>query len=136
MKVLSNGIVTVFPKDAQQKTVELPEDQVESQQVFEEQLPAEEDVYSEQTRNALEHAYVSSGLDYGDRLRIQDPQGNLYDIIAMPNSQIAVQNLALKLEYGQMTNYNTWQEASDAIPDNFSVEKVIVANKSKNPYKK
>ena len=58
----------------------------------------------------------------------------MFDVMAMPDGTIAIQNLTLKLEYGRMTKYNTWEDANAAIPQDYEIQKAIVAKKQINPY--
>lgn len=125
-------------KDVLAQTVKVPTEQVQSHPIVEE-MPDEE-LYGDR-KNALEYAFVSSGLSYGDRLRVIDDDGNLYDVIYMPNGQIAVQNLLLKMNYGQMQTFNSWEEAEAVIPQGYSIDKAVVASKKvkemlyRNPYR-
>ena len=120
---------------AQQKTIQVPTDQLEKQPIIEEEP---EDIYSglgvDERRNKLEHDFTVSNLSYGDRLRITDPSGNMCDVMLMPDGTVGIQNLTLKLEYGKITKYNTWEDANAAIPQNYDIQKAIVAKKQKNPY--
>ena len=121
---------------AQQKTIQVPTDQLEKQPIIEEEQP--EDIYSglgvDERRNKLEHDFTVSNLSYGDRLRIADPSGQMFDIMLMPDGTVGIQNLTLKLEYGKITKYNTWEDANAAIPQNYDIQKAIIAKKQKNPY--
>ncbi|HUU89336.1 MAG TPA: hypothetical protein VMX17_16500 [Candidatus Glassbacteria bacterium] len=129
MKIRAKNIL------AQQKTVQVPTEQLEKQPIVEEQ---EEDLYSglgvDERQNKLEYDFTKSNLGYGDRLRITDGSGNMFDVMAMPDGTIAIQNLTLKLEYGRMTKYNTWEDANAAIPQDYEIQKAIVAKKQINPY--
>jgi len=120
---------------AQQKTIQVPTDQLEKQPIVEEQP---EDIYSglgvEERRNKLEHDFTVSNLSYGDRLRITDPSGNMFDVMLMPDGTIGIQNITLKIEYGRTTKYTTWEDANAAIPQNYDIQKAIVAKKTPNPY--
>ena len=124
------------PPNDKGKTLQMPVNQIEREEIFQ-----EEDPYVGLERaTKLEHDYIKSGLDYGDRLRIIDDSGNLYDVIMMPDGTVGVQNLTLRIEYGQMTKYNTWEDADAALPE-YSMEQAIVAhriakllNKTENPY--
>lgn len=69
------------------------------------------------------HSYLyqsSSGeeatLGYGDKLRIIDNLGNLKDVMMMPDGNIGIQDLNLKVEYGAMHTYPTWDDASASLP--------------------
>ena len=88
------------PKIAQQKTVQVPTDQLEKQPIVDEE--PEGDIYSGleigERRNKLEHDFTVSNLSYGDRLRITDPDGQMFDIMLMPDGSVGIQNLTLKLE--------------------------------------
>ena len=89
------------------------------------------------TGTKLEHDYVSGGLDYGDRMRVSDPKGNLFDVILMPDNKIAIQELKLKLEYGTTHSFDSWEGAMDNLPKEYSIEKHIVAKiiaEKGNPY--
>lgn len=130
--------IKLLAKDvlAQQKTVQVPTDQLEKQPIIEEE--PEGDIYSdidiEQRRNKLEHDFTVSNLSYGDRLRITDPDGNMFDVMLMPDGTVGIQNLSLKLEYGRITKYTTWEDANAAIPQDYDIQKAIVATKTSNPY--
>jgi len=123
------------PKISQQKTIQVPTDQLEKQPIIEEEL---EDIYSglgiDERRNKLEHDFTVSNLSYGDRLRVTDPSGNMFDVMLMPDGTVGIQNLTLKLEYGKITKYTTWEDANAAIPQDYDIQKAIVAKKSSNPY--
>lgn len=131
MKLLAKDVL------AQQKTIQVPTDQLEKQPVVDEE--PQEDLYTGlevgERRNKLEHDFTVSNLSYGDRLRIVDPDGNMFDVMLMPDGSIGIQNLALKLEYGRITKYTNWEDANAAIPQNYDVQKAIVANKIPNPYR-
>jgi len=124
------------PKIAQQKTVQVPTDQLEKQPIVDEE--PEGDIYSGleigERRNKLEHDFTVSNLSYGDRLRITDPDGQMFDIMLMPDGSVGIQNLTLKLEYGKITKYTTWEDANEAIPQDYDIQKAIVAKKTANPY--
>jgi len=129
--------------------VQVNEKDIQSQPLMSEEEEAAEleDYYSGSGIDKLQREYEVAGLDYGDRLRvIGDNSRELFDVILMPNGQIGVQVITLKVDYGQHTNYNSWEEASAALPEQFTVEKAIVAkkvlakieamldDKEKNPY--
>ena len=122
---------------AQQKTVQVPTDQLEQKPIVDED-DQEEDIYSglgvDERQNKLEYDFTSSNLSYGDRLRITDSSGAMFDVMVMPDGTIAIQNLTLKLEYGKMSKYNTWEDANAAIPQDYEIQKAIVAKKQINPY--
>lgn len=101
------------------------------------------------SRTKLEHEYLTSGLDYGDRLRLINDSGQLIDVILMPNGQIAVQQIQLRLEYGATTVYPDWEQAdaqtqgydfNKAIKASANFEKIVNlikdAMKTNNPYRK
>lgn len=121
---------------AQQKTVQVPTDQLEKQPIVDE--APEGDIYSGlemgERRNKLEHDFTVSNLSYGDRLRITDPNGNMFDIMLMPDGTVGIQNLSLRLEYGKITKYTTWEDANAVIPQDYDIQKAIVAKKRTNPY--
>lgn len=107
------------------KTVQVPQDQLEYQPILE-----DDDAYAlPSTRTKLEHEYVTNRLDYGDRMRMVNPEGNLADVILMPDGGVGIQNLTLKIEYGATTVYSTWEEADQAA-QGFDFYKAIVASRS------
>jgi hypothetical protein len=118
-----------YTKDAQKKTVEVPQESLQQQPIFEQQEEWYQDIPSP-SRNKLENSYVTSGLGYGDRMRMISPQGELTDVIWMPDGMIAVQNITTKIEYGQMQKYQTWDEANQVL-QGWDLYKAIVASKSR-----
>jgi len=76
--------------------------------------------------NKLEHDFYvytyesQSGeertLGFGDKMRIMDNQGNLRDIMLMPDGNIGIQDLELELKYGKVESYPTWEDAAAALP--------------------
>lgn len=131
-----------------QEILKVPTEQIEYQKIGQDDEEAAAMQSPSTTR--LEHDYLSSNLGYGDRLRVVDDSGNLYDIVMMPNGQVQVQDITLKIEYGKISLYNSWEDADEVIPEGYSIQKAIVANKKrlnafldkvftlppKNPYKK
>jgi hypothetical protein len=106
----------------------IPEDRIEKQPISpEEEAKILEELYGKQ-RTSLEGDFERYELSFGDRLRILDSSGNLYDVIMMPDGTIGVQELALKVEYGSFHKFPTWEEAEESLPP-YSVEKAINANK-------
>lgn len=139
MKIKAKEVV------AQDSMVQFPTDQVERAPI---QDQDNEDIAPSSTTK-LEHEYLASGLSYGDRLRLVNDSGQLVDVILMPNGQIAIQQLQLKIEYGGTTVYPTWEHA-DAQAQGYDFYKAIVAakhfakviaildnaQKTMNPYRK
>jgi hypothetical protein len=80
------------------------------------------------SKSKLEADYISSGLEYGDRLRVVDREGKLFDVIWMPDGTVGVQELKLKIEYGTTHKYTEWGDAEKVVGD-YSIEKRIQANK-------
>jgi len=84
-------------------------------------------------RTKLEADYVTNDLSYGDRLRIHDPKTRkLYDVIQMPDGNIAIQALELRIHYGEMKKYRSWEEASNVLPTDYSIENAINFKKKDN----
>lgn len=113
-----------------QEILKVPTDQIEYQKIGQE-TDEEAAAMQSPSTTQIEHDFYSSNLGYGDRLRIVDDSGNLYDIILGPDGLVWVQDIALKIDYGKITKYNTWEEADQAVPDGYSIQKAIVASKKK-----
>lgn len=81
---------------------------------------APEGAYNKLERDFYVYTYGDAGseqtLGYGDKMRIMDNQGNLKDIMLMPDGNIGIQDLELKLEYGKTETYPTWDDAASALP--------------------
>ena len=127
MKIKSKKVL------AQSKDViQVQEQDLQSQDIMSEEEEAKEleDYYSGSGINKLQREYEIAGLEYGDRLRvIGDNSRELFDVILMPNGQIGVQVITLRVEYGQHTSYNSWEDAMEQLPEMFTVEKAIVAKR-------
>lgn len=112
-----------------QKLIQMPQEELQNQPILGDE---QQDIYHDMPpadRSKLENDFVKADLSYGDRLRIVDDSGKLYDVIAFPDNTIGIQELALKIEYGRVDKYNSWAEASAAVPGDYSVEKAITASK-------
>jgi len=80
-----------------------------------------EDSYNKLERDYFAYTYTSqtgdeTTLGFGDKMRIMDNQGNLRDIMLMPDGSIGIQDLELKLEYGKTETYPTWEDAANSLP--------------------
>lgn len=119
----------VLEKKAQKKTIQVPEQDIQSQPI--EQGPPENIYYDipQPSRSRLEHDFVTSGLSFGDRMRLVSPDGTMKDVILMPDGQsIGVQDLTIRLEYGAQTQYTSWQEV-DAQLQGYDFYQAIVAKR-------
>lgn len=119
----------VLGKKAQKKTMQMPEEELQSQPI--EQEPQENLFYDvpEPSRTRLEHDFVTSGLSYGDRMRVVSPDGTLKDIILMPDGEsVAIQDLTVRIDYGAQMNYASWQEI-DAALQGYDFYQAIVAKR-------
>lgn len=126
MKIKSKEVL------AQKDVVQVQEKEIQSQPIMSEEEEAQEiaDYYEGTGTPHLQREYEVAGLEYGDRLRIiGDNSGELFDVILMPNGQIGIQKIFLKVDYGEHTNYSSWEDAQNSLPERFSVEKAIVAKK-------
>jgi len=126
--------------------MEVPEGDIQREKILEEY---QDDPYASESTK-LERDYLSGRLGYGDRMRLSDSDGNLFDVILYPDGSIGIQELALKIDFGRTTKFQTWEEASEAIPQKYDLVRHIEAHVTgcigalikrlsetkKNPYKK
>lgn len=83
----------------------------------------EEDVAEETDEPKLKRMYDELGNP--DRIRILDDSGNLYDIIALPNGRVGVEQIEAVLIYKGIKQYDSWFEAQNAIPNTWVKQKAI-----------
>jgi len=75
----------------------------------------------------IEQAFAANGLDIGDRLRIIDKEGNLYDVAWLEEDKFMIQELDLKVEYGKSKIFPTWESLEESLPKPYEPYKVVVS---------
>jgi hypothetical protein len=67
------------------------------------------------------------------RLRVIDREGNLYDILQLPNGKIGIEFLENRTNYLGVKPYYSWEEAEESLPEGWEALKAVNANEE-NPY--
>jgi hypothetical protein len=70
-------------------------------------------------------------LSVGDRIRIIDKEGNLYDIILINDDIFGIQEISLKLEYGKMRVFTSLDALEKEVPHACRPQKFLVGRNSK-----
>lgn len=65
-----------------------------------------------------------------DRVRILDVDGNMYDVIPLPNGKVGVERIEAVLVYSGITQYDSWVEAQEAIPAEWVKQKAIFSSRN------
>jgi len=85
---------------------EIPEEEI--------QFAIKDDMAYDETANLLESTFSAHGEP--DRLRLLDEEGNLWDVLRMPNGKIGVEKLEPRIHYLGIKTFNSWEEAQEALP--------------------
>jgi len=71
-------------------------------------------------------------LTVGDRIRVIDKEGNLYDIILISDDVFGIQEITLKLEYGKMRVFTSLDILEKELPNAVCPQKLLVGRHSKS----
>ncbi len=86
--------------------------------------------HSDQTRLEV----VFNAHEHPDRLRIMDSEGEMFDVMVLPNGRIGIEKLEPRIHYLGVKPYGSWAEAQEALPDDWESSRAVNAHE-RNPYR-
>lgn len=105
---------------------EIPEEEIEH--------AVKEDLAIDESANVLESTFHAHGDP--DRLRLIDAEGNLWDVLQMPNGKIGIEKLEPRIHYLGIKTFKSWSEAQEALPDEWKARAVNANEKARESCQK